>query len=336
MSSSARSQTVVVADDWMGLLTAYCLHQSGHDFTLQWVPRANPPSNMLLLESIAPWKEGSMPDAKTVQSFDFLMSQLDGVAVERKGLLSLDIDNAAELETAEQWVMSEVTQETDLQVLDEKVWVNIEPRLMSDAKLAIWRPDVMEISRSVFEQSLLDLLSQQGIKVCLLEGVPSVAANGQRVNALTSSFGNEWSVDELVITSTHLAQNVLLEPDSFPYSESLMSFFKVHPGFLKHLVQVSGLLLMPQEDGKLYVRSQHFSGAMIELIEAETQLWEALQDVYPETAMFEPLESARFLESEFVGSSTVFENVSIVLSKESKGLLQAFHQAMQFSKQFNS
>jgi len=335
LSVTAHSH-IVVADDWVGLLTAYCLYQSGHDLSLLWVSNSNKTPNPLLREGIAPWQAISAPDTKTVQGFEFLMSQLNGVAAQKKGLLSLDVASAAELDNAEQWVMSESTQESDLQVLDEKVWVNIEPRLMSDAKLAIWRPEVAEVARPTFEHTLLDLLSQQGVEICLLEDVPSATLKDQRISVLTSSCGKEWAVDSWVLTSTHLVKSLLPEWPAFHPTESLISLFKVHPGFLKHLVQVRGLLLMPQDNGLLYVKRNLSSESTLGLIEVETLLWEALQAVYPEMAMFEPLESIRSHESDFIGSSPVFENVSVVLTKEDNGLLQAFHQTMQFSKQFNS
>lgn len=320
----------------MGLLTAYCLHQSGHDLSLLWVSNSNKTSNPLLLEGIAPWQEISPPDVKNIQGFEFLMSQLHEVAAQKKGLLSLDVASAAELDSAEQWVMSDSTQESDLQILDEKVWVNIEPRLMAEAKLAIWRPEVAEIARPTFEHTLLDLLSQQGLEIYLLADVPATTLKDQRISMLTSSCGKEWSVDSLMLTSVHLVKSLLPEWHAFHSTESLIGSFKVHPGFLKHLVQVSGLLLMPQDNGLLYVKRVLSSESTLGVIEVETLLWEALQAVYPEMAMFEPLESIRFLESDFIGSSPVFENVSVVLTKEDSGLSYAFHQAMQFSKQFNS
>lgn len=334
MSSLPTSQTVV-AEDWVGLLTAYCLHQAGHSVTLLWVPNSNEIPKTLLLEGLTPWRETSTPDAKERRIFNFLLSQLEETTAEKKGLLCLDVASAAELEAAEQWIMSDATHESDLQVMDEKVWVNLEPRLMSGAKMAIWRPDAAELSQSVFEQNMLDVLSQQGIDICLLEALPKVGQDNQRIHSLTSSCEQEWSIDSMVLTSTHLAQVVL--PNAFPQSsaDSLVSIFSVHPGFLKHLVQVNGLLLMPQEDGYLSVRRKPSSGSNVELIDAETQLWEALQDVYPEMGMFEPLESVFLAEKQFAALSSVFENVAIVSADYGDGMLQTFHHIMQFSKQLS-
>lgn len=334
MSSLLTSQTVV-AEDWVGLLTAYCLQQAGHPTTLLWVPNHKKAPKTLLLEGLAPWQEASVPDTKETRQFEFLLSQLEGAVSEKKGLLSLDIASAAELESAEQWVMSDASQESDLQVMDEKVWVNLEPRLMSGAKMAIWRPDAIELSQESFEQAMLDVLSQQEVEVCLLEALPEVGGENQRIHSLKSSCGKDWPIDSLMLTSAPLAQALLPAVLSRPMANSLVSFFKVHPGFLKHLVQVNGLLLMPQQDGYLSVRSKQPLESNVDLADAENQLWEALQEVYPEMGMFEPLESVFLSDDRFAEVSTTFENVSIVSADYAAGMLQAFHQVMQFCKQLS-
>ncbi|MDG4811732.1 hypothetical protein P8629_01805 [Hydrogenovibrio sp. 3SP14C1] len=332
MSSIAKSQ-VVIAEDWIGLLTAYCLNQSGQSCTLFWVPNLKKRPETLLLEGLKPWQDLATPEAKQVQGLEFLLSQLD-VVTEKKGLLSLDIASAAELEAAEQWVLSDRTQESDLQVMDEKVWVNIEPRLMSGAKSAIWRPDAAEVSCEAFEQSMLDLLSQQGVDICLLENPPTAIQENQRISLLRSSCGKEWLVESMVLTSVQLVQCVLPESHPIQTTETLVSFFRVHPGFLRHLVQVNGLLLMPQKNGSLSVRRKQSSELEVEVIEEENQLWDALQDVYPEMAMFEPLESVRLPENNVIEHSSLFSNLSFVSAGYEVGMLQAFHQIMRFAQQF--
>ncbi|QBZ82497.1 hypothetical protein GHNINEIG_00527 [Hydrogenovibrio crunogenus] len=334
MSSLLTSQTVV-AEDWVGLLTAYCLQQAGHPVTLLWIPNPKKIVKTILLDGLAPWQEASVPDTKEARQFEFLLSQLEDAVSEKKGLLNLDIASAAELESAEQWVMSDVSQESDLQVMDEKVWVNLEPRLMSGAKMAIWRPDAIELSQEAFEQTMLDVLSQQEVEVFLLETLPEVRGENQRVHSLKSSCGKDWPIDSLMLTSAPLAQALLPAVLSRPMANSLVSFFKVYPGFLKHLVQVNGLLLMPQKDGHLSVRSKQPFESNVDLADAENQLWEALQEVYPEMGMFEPLESVFLSDDHFAEVSTTFENVSIVSADYAAGMLQAFHQIMQFSKQLS-
>lgn len=332
MSSIAKSP-VVIAEDWIGLLTAYCLNQSGQACTLFWVPNLKKMPETLLLEGLKPWQDLATLEAKHVQELEFLLSQLDVVA-EKKGLLSLDIASAAELEAAEQWAMSDRTQESDLQVMDEKVWVNIEPRLMSGAKSAIWRPDAAEVSCEAFEQSMLDLLSRQGVEVCLLENPPTAIQENQCISLLQSSCGQEWPVESMVLTSVQLGQCILPESGPLQSAETLVSFFRVHPGFLRHFVQVNGLLLMPQKNGSLSVRRKRSLELGVELIAEENQLWDALQDAYPEMAMFEPLESVRLTESDVIEQSSLFNNVSLVSASYEVGMLQAFHQIMRFAQQF--
>ena len=217
----------VHTDNALGLLKAFALfQQSALNEVVFYTRQSDEPSRVLPLQALTPWLPSNPSDASASAQLASLVDSLE-CPVLPLGYLTLDIAHAKQAEQAE------AANIDGLDVMDNKAWPTIEPRLQSEAGLTIWQPNLSFVDEAEWIEALLSLFQQQEIPLKTSLKPPGLVILDDK-NTLFC-----LSEDDLKNDSKNREHSALWQ----------VWCFYTMPGFLRHAVTINQVTLLPKPNG---------------------------------------------------------------------------------------
>jgi len=204
------------------------------------------------------------------------------------GMLMLDGEEAQQ---AEDWCQRFGH---PLEVLPPEQRNLLEPRLQTQAELALWMPNIQQVRNPRLMQALKAVLPLLGIQ--LYENTPIKGwwqeGNHGDVKGLWAEVAGKkqaLAFDQVVVTTGAWTSDLVPDANIYPVKGQML-LFEAAEGFLKHMVMEQGRYLIPRKDGRILVGSTVETQADFDktpTLEAAEALKSFAFSLYPELQMFE-------------------------------------------------